>query len=599
MDVPVSAIPSSEGSFDDASASTRPTTPSSSPLFEKTPTLDELLAQCSLSRKTAITRICVIGAGYVGGPTAAVLALHNPHITVDVVDRDPRRIQKWQSPHLPVHEPGLDRVVRVARDGALVTLDADADVDVDVDAVSEGPQRTPNLHFTCDAAGSIARADMVFLAVNTPTKTFGVGAGRATDMTAVDEAVREIGQHAQAGAIIVEKSTVPCGTAQRIRQTLATLRPNTPFEVLSNPEFLSEGSAIANLTAPDRVLIGSADTPAGRQAAQRLADLYAAWVPRGRIVAVNAWSSELGKLVANAMLAQRISSINAVSAICEQTGAAVDEVARAVGMDARLGPQFLRAGVGFGGSCFRKDIASLTYLAESLGLPDVAAYWDQVLAMNDAQRRRFARRVVDRFDGNLRGRKLAVLGFAFKKDTGDTRESPAAEVIRALLEERPAEIAVFDPYCAEEDVYRELQGAPRVRVLADPYLACSRAHAVLVLTDCEQFRNAPVGGGGGAGRRESDGDSLFAASRAEVWTSASNGMGYRLAPQEACPEDCSTCRTTASRPTATEPLEWARVAYNLQEPKCVFDGRGFLDAAEMERLGVQLVTVGRRSVEGR
>ncbi|KAL5359971.1 udp-glucose 6-dehydrogenase [Aspergillus floccosus] len=572
---PASPI-SSEESPDDAS--TWATTPSSSPLFAITPKLDNLIAPCSLSTpKTSITNVCVIGAGYVGGPTAAVLALHNPAITVNVVDRDPARIAKWQSPHPPVHEPGLDRVVRVARDGAVVTAEASL----------QDEKRAPNLQFTCNAAASIARADMILLAVNTPTKTFGVGAGRATDMTAVDDAVRDIAQHASAGAIIVEKSTVPCGTAQRIRQTLATLRPHTPFEVLSNPEFLSEGSAIANLTTPDRVLIGSADTPAGRHAARLLGDLYAAWVPRARILAVNAWSAELGKLVANAMLAQRISSINAVAAICERTGAAVDEVARAVGMDARLGPHFLRAGVGFGGSCFRKDIASLAYLAESLGLPDVAAYWAQVLDMNEAQRRRFARRVVDRFDGNLGGRKIAVLGFAFKKDTADTRESPALEVIQHLLDERPDEIAVFDPCCDEEDVVRELQAAQlpdlrRVRVLADPYLACAQAHAVLVLTDSAQFQNAPVGA-----EPEEEGGLDVAE---EVWSA--HELRYRLAPQASCPQDCATCR--ASRPAAMEPLEWARVAYHLKEPKLVFDGRGFLDATEMERLGLHLVTVGRQ-----
>ncbi|KAG2421102.1 hypothetical protein HFD88_000718 [Aspergillus terreus] len=576
--LPASPILSEESPDD---ASTWPTTPSSSPLFASTPKLDNLIAPCSLSTpKTSITNVCVIGAGYVGGPTAAVLALHNPSITVNVVDRDPARIAKWQSPHLPVHEPGLDRVVRVARDGAVVTAEA---------TLQDGEhqrQRAPNLQFTCNAAASIARADMIFLAVNTPTKTFGVGAGRATDMTAVDDAVRDIAQHAAAGAIIVEKSTVPCGTAQRIRQTLATLRPHTPFEVLSNPEFLSEGSAVANLSTPDRVLIGCADTPAGRHAATLLGDLYAAWVPRTRILSVNAWSAELGKLVANAMLAQRISSINAVAAICERTGAAVDEVARAVGMDARLGAHFLRAGVGFGGSCFRKDIASLAYLAESLGLPDVAAYWGQVLDMNEAVRRRFARRVVERFDGNLGGRKIAVLGFAFKKDTADTRESPALEVIRQLLEERPEEIAVFDPCCDEEDVVRELQrarlpGLRRVRVLADPYLACAQAHAVLVLTDSAQFRNTPVGAGSVEEGVLDD---------AEVW--GAHGVRYRLVPRAACPQDCATCR--ASRPAATEPLEWARVAYHLKEPKWVFDGRGFLDATEMERLGLRLVTVGRQ-----
>ncbi|KAF9887365.1 hypothetical protein FE257_010220 [Aspergillus nanangensis] len=601
MDAPSSPIAPSEGSFYDDS--TRPTTPASSPLFGASK-VDELIPSMPKpdtdkrvsTGHAPIKNICVIGAGYVGGPTAAVLALHNPSITVEVLDRDPRRIEKWKSRHPPVHEPDLNNVVRVTRDGAETTT------------TTHG-KRHPNLFFTCDSATSIRRADMIFLAVNTPTKTFGVGAGRATDMTAVDGAVRDIAHHAKPGAIVVEKSTVPCGTAQRIRQMVTTLRPGLPIEVLSNPEFLAEGSAVENLCMPDRVLIGSSETLAGRMAARQLAQIYAAWVPSTRIIEINAWSSELAKLVANAMLAQRISSINAISAICERTGAEVDQVARAVGMDVRIGPQFLKAGVGFGGSCFRKDIASLTYLAESLGLEDVAHYWRQVNVMNENQRGRFARRVIAKFDGNLHGRKIAVLGFAFKKDTGDTRESPTVDVIRLLLEERPHEIAIFDPYCQEEDIYREIEpvcGSGSVKVLGDPYLACSQAHAVLVMTDCDQFRHAPVKCGRLAApvthvsRMEDGYDSLAevimtpAKQEEEVWTS--HGVSYRLASQAVCPTDCMTCRSTTSRPAASEPVEWARVAYNLKEPKWVLDGRGFLDVAEMERLGLQIDTVGRRPV---
>ncbi|KAB8256108.1 hypothetical protein BDV32DRAFT_161493 [Aspergillus pseudonomiae] len=632
MDIPSSPLGTSEGSlYED---STPPTTPASSPLFGASKGDDLVLSSspspsatynlgseqkvhdipsvAALWRPSAglVQNVCVVGAGYVGGPTAAVLALHNPSIAVEVVDRDPRRIQRWKSPHLPVHEPGLGNVVRVARDGAeFVTSSAS------IAAILGDVKRKPNLFFTCDSARSISRADMVFLAVNTPTKSFGLGAGRATDMTAVDEAVREIAQHAKPGAVIVEKSTVPCGTAQRIRQMFATLRPDVPFEILSNPEFLSEGSAIDNLVKPDRVLIGYSETPAGRRAANMLASLYSTWVPASRILEINSWSSELSKLVANAMLAQRISSINSISAICEKTGAEVDQVAKAVGMDTRIGPQFLKAGLGFGGSCFRKDIASLTYLAESLGLDDVAQYWNQVNAMNVMQRSRFARKVIDRFEGNLQGRKIALLGFAFKKDTGDTRESLAADVVQLLMEERPMEIAIYDPYCQEEDILRELEMVLTnhseketvVKVLADPYLACSQAHAVLVMTDCDQFKNVPANPRGrslstcqtSVARADQEvydslAEVIMSPAKLEEETWAFNGISYRLVPQEACAADCASCRSISSRPATAEPLEWARIAYNLKEPKWVLDGRCFLDVREMEKLGIQLDTVGRR-----
>jgi UDPglucose 6-dehydrogenase len=388
--------------------------------------------------------------------------------------------------------------------------------------------------------------------------------------------------------------------------------------VLSNPEFLAEGTAVKNLTAPDRVLIGSAATPSGRLAAQTLANLYSAWVPPSRIIETNAWSSELAKLVANAMLAQRISSINSISAICERSGAEVDQVAKAIGMDVRIGPQFLKAGLGFGGSCFRKDIASLAYLAESLGLDDVAHYWRQVNVMNERQRDRFSRKIIDRFEGNLVGRKLAMLGFAFKKNTGDTRESLAVEVVRALLEERPAEIAIFDPYCRQEDILRELEAVcpsstlgQIVKVHPDPYLACSQAHAVLVVTDCDQFRNSPsrkasqqtilppvqkeLARSTTDGMGEENSKRACARQDEEIWTHA--GVSYQLQPQEACTADCGDCRSAATRPTATEAIEWTRIAYNMVEPKWVFDGRGLLDAAELERLGLRVDTVGRRTRE--
>lgn len=344
-----------------------------------------------------------------------------------------------------------------------------------------------------------------------------------------------------------------------------------------------------------------------------LTAVYSRWVPAERILRINAWSSELAKLAANAMLAQRISSINAISAICERTGsggAQVDQVARAVGLDPRIGPQFLKAGLGFGGSCFRKDVASLTYLAESLGLDDVADYWRQVNVMNERQRDRFARRVIRRFEGNLVARKITLLGFAFKKNTGDPRESLAVDVIRLLGEERPGEIAIFDPFCRETDVLREVASVcgtqTAVQVYSDPYLACSQAHAVLVVTDCDQFRNQGKGHGQSldkglksltleTGSLDGGQDAAQNTRQDEVHgemheTYTTNGHTYYLKPQT-CSPDCSGCE---HRPMAvTEPLEWARVAYDMREPKWVFDGRGILDLRGLQRLGLRVDAVGR------
>ena len=297
------------------------------------------------------------------------------------------------------------------------------------------------------------------------------------------------------------------------------------------------------------------------------------------------------------MLAQRISSINSISAICERTGAEVDQVSQAIGLDPRIGPQFLKAGLGFGGSCFRKDIASLTYLAETLGLEDVADYWRQVNVMNEAQRNRFAGKVVQRFRGNLVGQKLALLGFAFKKGTEDPRESLAVDVIRLLLEERPLEIAVFDPFCRGEDILWEVGvvcgDASAVRVYGDPYLACSRANALLVITDCDQFRSSPRRSSTKSYTSEMENSLGSDPTVQDVWVS--NGATYHLTPQDACHTDCADCRSQSSRPTVLEPLEWARIAYNMKDPKWVFDGRGVLDMKEMEMLGVRVDAIGRRS----
>ncbi|ETI24266.1 hypothetical protein G647_03635 [Cladophialophora carrionii CBS 160.54] len=548
-----------------------------------------------------VRKICVIGAGYVGGPTAAVIALHNPKVGVEVLDRDQRRIERWNSAHLPIHEPGLDKIVRLTRDGAIIkdSCERGTDSNRPVPETGNVSRRGPNLFFTCDTQVSISTADMIFLAVNTPTKTSGVGAGRATNMRALDGAVQDVALFAKPGTIIVEKSTVPCGTAQRIRNTLDALRPGVPFEVLSNPEFLSEGTAVKNLMRPDRVIIGSSGTPAGKLAADALASLYTAWIPSSQILQINAWSSELSKLVANAMLAQRISSINSISAICEATGADVEEIAKSIGLDTRIGPQFLKAGLGFGGSCFRKDIASLTYLAESLGLEEVAHYWSQVNSINVTQRNRFARKVLRRFDENLSDKKVTLMGFAFKKNTSDARESPAVDVIRTLLEEQPSEIAIFDPYCVEEEMLQEITaaadgttgqagGIATVRIYTDPYEACIDSNAILVMTDCDQFKNSPLQRVRSSTTSAGDLASGYPSPAPKPQEDDNLGTSfanYMLAPQPDCVENCPDCRSKARGPVMTEPVEWARIVYSMNEPKWIFDGRGIIDVDEMEKLG--------------
>ncbi|KAL2156603.1 hypothetical protein VTH82DRAFT_1348 [Thermothelomyces myriococcoides] len=404
----------------------------------------------------AAKNICFVGAGFVGGPTAAVIAFHNPQTRVNVVDLNEARIAAWNSAHLPMHEDGLLKLVRVARDGTKHTAVSLPGLDHPVELRA----RHPNLIFSTDVVDAIAQADLIFICVNTPTKTHGLGAGSMADVSAVESATHMVAKHAREGAIIVEKSTVPCGTARMIRDILRYHRPDSHFEVLSNPEFLAEGTAVENLMYPDRILIGSAQTLAGTQAAAVLKDVYAAWVPVDRIVTVNTFSSELAKLVANAMLAQRISSINAVSAMCDEInlGADVDDVSLAVGKDKRLGSKFLQAGVGFGGSCFEKDIRNIAYLAKELHLDTVAEYWLTILKINEDQRQRFARRVVRELNGSLRGKKIAVLGFTFKDETNDTRNSIAVHIIKDLASEMPREIAVFDPGCASCDILEEIQG---------------------------------------------------------------------------------------------------------------------------------------------
>ncbi len=418
-----------------------------------------------------IKSICCLGAGYVGGPTMAMIAAKCPDIQVTVADMNGKRIDAWNSDDLPVYEPGLDTVVASARGR--------------------------NLHFTTDIRGAIAAADLIFVSVGTPTKSYGIGAGRAADLRYIESAARLIAEVSQGHKIIVEKSTIPVKTASAIKTIIAANSSSeATFEVLSNPEFLAEGTAIADLENPDRILIGGENTPGGQAALEALASVYAHWVPRERIITTNLWSSELSKLVANAFLAQRISSINSISALCEATGADVDEVARAIGTDSRIGSKFLKSSVGFGGSCFQKDILNLVYLCDSFNLPHVAEYWRQVVHLNDWQKSRFVEKIVRTLFNTVNGKRIAILGFAFKKDTNDTRESPAIKVCRDLLREH-AHLAIYDPQVEPETILRDLSDAgvsadlldSNLEILNDPYETVKAAHALVALTEWDEFKS--------------------------------------------------------------------------------------------------------------
>ena len=407
-----------------------------------------------------MTNILCIGAGYVGGSTMPIIASHCPDDRFVIVDINEARIAAWQSDQLPIYEPGLDEIVQQTRGR--------------------------NLFFSTEIDRNIAEADIIFVSVNTPTKTFGQGAGRAADLQFWEKTARQILENSTSSKIVVEKSTLPVRTAEAMERILNSNGNGLHFDVLSNPEFLAEGTAVRDMLNPDRVLIGGRETESGRKAVGKLVDMYARWIPRERIITTNLWSSELSKLVANAFLAQRISSINSISALCEKTEADISEVANAIGRDERIGSRFLRASVGFGGSCFRKDILNLVYLCEHYGLPEVARYWEQVVLMNEYQEARFAANMVASMFNTVAGKRIALFGAAFKANTSDTRESPALEVCRALLEER-ANIVITDPYAMEnaaEDL-REL--AARVSFEPDPYTASKNAHAIAILTEWKQY----------------------------------------------------------------------------------------------------------------
>ena len=445
----------------------------------------------------------------------AMIAKQCPHIPVHVVDLNQARIDAWNSDRLPVYEPGLDEIVREARGR--------------------------NLTFSTQVDQAIIEADMIFISVNTPTKTFGIGAGRAANLEYVEKCARQIARNAKGHKIVVEKSTLPVRTAEAVKRILGAEGNGATFDVLSNPEFLAEGTAVDDLLDPDRILIGgeSAD------AINALCDVYANWISRERILTTNLWSSELSKLTANAFLAQRVSSINAMSALCEATGADVDEVARAIGSDSRIGPKFLKASIGFGGSCFQKDILNLVYLCEHFGLREVAAYWEQVVSMNNYQRQRFSERIVKTMFNTVSDKKIGIWGFAFKKDTNDTRESAAIYVCRDLLHER-AHLAIYDPRVPEQQIRDELIHSctnmkgqvsdhdrqlieNNVTIVSDCYEAAKDAHAISVLTEWDEFRE----------------------------------------------------------------LDFERVLHSMQQPAFVFDGRNLLDRSKLTELGFEIHAIGK------
>ena len=420
-----------------------------------------------------IKKICCIGAGYVGGPTMTVIASQCPEIQVTVVDLSKERIDLWNHTDLdklPIYEPGLKELVEKTRG--------------------------KNLFFSTDIDTAIDEAEVVFISVNTPTKTYGKGKGQAADLKNIELCARNIAKVAKTNKIVVEKSTLPVRTAGAIKSILDNTGNGVDFEILSNPEFLAEGTAIDDLLNADRVLIGGADTPEGQVAKDALSSIYANWLPKDRILQTNVWSSELSKLVANAFLAQRVSSINSISALCEKTDANVAEVSRAIGYDSRIGSKFLSSSVGFGGSCFQKDILNLVYIAQSYGLQEVADYWEQVIIMNDYQKTRFAENIVTTLYNTVSGKKIVFYGWAFKKDTNDTRESAAIYVADALLDEK-AEIIIYDPKVPEAQVYADLdylgtrspeENRRLLKVVNDPIKATEDAHAIAILTEWDEFK---------------------------------------------------------------------------------------------------------------
>lgn len=409
--------------------------------------------------------ICCIGAGYVGGPTMAMIASKCPHINVAVVDINRERIDAWNSDTLPVYEPGLDEIVKKSRN--------------------------QNLFFSTEVDKKIEESEIIFISVNTPTKDYGSGLGQAADLRYVEACARRIAEVAKSSKIIVEKSTVPVRTAEMVQTILKSNGNEFSHQVVSNPEFLAEGTAVPDLLNPDRVLIGGEKTSDGLAAVEKIVEIYANWVERDRIITTNLWSSELSKLTANAFLAQRISSINAISALCEETGANVDEVANSIGTDSRIGPKFLKSSVGFGGSCFQKDILNLCYLCRYFRLPEVANYWEQVISMNEYQKERFVRRILSSMFNTVSGKKIAILGYAFKKDTNDARESPAIGVCQRLLNEK-AKLSIYDPKVESTTILSSLKtqlgNDENIEIAGSVLEAVTDSHCVVVLTEWDEFK---------------------------------------------------------------------------------------------------------------
>lgn len=418
-----------------------------------------------------VKNICCIGAGYVGGPTMSVIALKCPHINVTVVDANPVKIKEWNGPvnSLPIYEPGLSDVVKEARGR--------------------------NLFFSDDIAGNIEKAEMIFMAVNTPTKTEGEGAGMKADLRNIEACARDIAKYSKKDKIVVEKSTLPVRTAEKIKEILYEESTDNHFEILSNPEFLAEGTAIQDLFKSDRVLIGGDDSESGQNAVEALVDIYANWIPKEKILTTNVWSSELAKLASNAMLAQRISSINSLSGLCEKTEANIDELSKAIGMDHRIGPNFLKASAGFGGSCFQKDILNLVYLCKFYGLDQEAEYWHQVVRINDNQKKRFAQKVIDYFNGDLTGIKIAILGWAFKANTNDSRESASIKVSE-ILYKSGASITIYDPMVQKRSILNDIENLWDTKVnlndkrinIVEKISETKKCDTFVILTEWDEFK---------------------------------------------------------------------------------------------------------------
>ncbi|WP_350286165.1 nucleotide sugar dehydrogenase [uncultured Croceitalea sp.] len=460
-----------------------------------------------------IKKICCIGAGYVGGPTMSVIANQCPDIVVTVVDINKERIDQWNDKNLdnlPIYEPGLKEIVEKNRD--------------------------KNLFFSTQVDSAIDEAEMIFISVNTPTKTYGKGKGQAADLKYIELCARNIARVAKSDKIVVEKSTLPVRTAEALKTILDNTGNDVNFEILSNPEFLAEGTAIDDLLNADRVLIGGDNTVSGNLAKNALSEIYENWLPKERILQTNVWSSELSKLVANAFLAQRVSSINSISALCEKTDANIQEISKAIGFDSRIGPKFLNASVGFGGSCFQKDILNLVYIARSFGLVEVADYWEQVIIMNDYQKSRFAENIIKTMYNTISGKKIVIYGWAFKKDTNDTRESASIYVVDALLEEK-AEVIIYDPKVTEDKIFEDInylksrsssENKELLSVASNPLEITKEAHAIAILTEWDEFKT----------------------------------------------------------------LDWSKIYNNMLKPAFVFDGRRLLDTERMKAIGFNFYKIG-------